>query len=50
MVCLIELYDNEVDPNEYTNVITYPHYASIKEKLAARIPTVDTHMTPVNGN
>ncbi len=44
-----ELYDNEIDPNEYINLANDPRYATIKAELAARIPPAETHMAPVSG-
>ncbi len=44
-----ELYDNELDPNEYINLANDPRYAAIKAALAARIPPAETHMTAVGG-
>ncbi len=44
-----ELYDNELDPNEYINLINDPRYASIRDELAARIPPAETHMRAVGG-
>ena len=44
-----ELYDNELDPNEYINLADDPRYAAIKAELAARIPPAETHMTAVGG-
>ena len=44
-----ELYDNEIDPNEYINLINDPRYATIRDELAARIPPAETHMRAVGG-
>lgn len=37
-----ELYDHQVDKNEWTNLATNPEYAAVKAQLANEIPT-DQH-------
>ena len=36
-----ELYDHDIDPNEFTNLRKDPNYADVKARLRARLPKVD---------
>ena len=36
-----ELYDHSKDPNEWTNQVNNPEYASVVKELEARLPTID---------
>jgi len=42
-----ELYDIEIDPNEWTNLAENGRYRKIKQELAARIPPANTHAPAV---
>jgi arylsulfatase A-like enzyme len=41
-----ELYNEQTDPLEYTNLATDPQYASTKQELAKALPTVDAKDLP----
>ena len=36
-----ELYDHEIDPNEWTNLAGDPDYAAVRAELAERLPKED---------
>ena len=44
-----ELYDTEVDPNQWTNMANEPQYGALKRELADRIPPSDSHAPEVVG-
>jgi len=46
-----ELYDHEVDPNEWHNLADDPDYTEIKQQLAKHLPAVNAPLSPVqDGN
>ena len=42
-----ELYDHQLDPNEWTNLANNPDYAGIKQQLADRLPATSAPLSPV---
>jgi len=44
-----ELYDHDVDPMEWNNLVNDPEYAAVKERLRQYIPENPAPMAPQNG-
>ncbi|MCA9140905.1 MAG: iduronate-2-sulfatase, partial [Planctomycetales bacterium] len=45
-----ELYNHDVDPNEWTNRADDPNYGEIKTEFAGHIPTVNAPELPKSNN